>query len=121
MQKQEILGINISAESFGSVLSAIRQKLEQPERSGNYLCATSVHGVVEAQSDAEMKTILNDAFINFPDGMPLVRVGKLLGSKQMERMWGPELFCRVCEMTSEMDVSHFFYGGPEGVAKELAR
>ncbi|MGH9905876.1 MAG: WecB/TagA/CpsF family glycosyltransferase [Pyrinomonadaceae bacterium] len=118
---QEILGIKITAEPFAHVLSAIRESLEQPGRNGAYVCATSVHGVVEAQTDHELKNMLNNAFLNLPDGMPLVKVGRLLGSKQMERMWGPELFYRVCEMTSKMDVSHFFYGGQEGVAKELAR
>lgn len=118
---QDILGVNITAESFPGVLSAIREKLERPERSSAYACATSVHGVVEAQSDPELKKILNNAFINHPDGMPLVKVGKLLGSRQMERMWGPELFCRVCEMTAGMNVAHFFYGGNEGVAEELGR
>lgn len=121
MNKQEILGINMCAESFSQVLRAIREKLEMPERSSAYLCATSVHGVVEAQSDAEMKTILNNAFINFPDGMPLVEVGRILGAKRMERMWGPDMFLRVCEMTASMNVTHFFYGGNEGVAEELAR
>ena len=118
---QEILGIKIDSQSFAGVLATIRAKLERPERSGAYVCATSVHGVVEAQSDAGLKAILNGAFINFADGTPLVKVGRILGAKQMERIWGPDLFHRVCRMTAGMDVKHFFYGGNEGVAEELAR
>ena len=39
----------------------------------------------------------------------------------MEQIKGPDLFARVCEMTRDMDVGHFFYGGREGVADALAR
>jgi N-acetylglucosaminyldiphosphoundecaprenol N-acetyl-beta-D-mannosaminyltransferase len=118
---QEILGIRLDAGSFAAVLAAIKAKLEQPERDGAYVCATSVHGVVEAQADDDLKRILNGAFINFADGTPLVKVGKMLGAKRMERIWGPDFFQRVCEMTAPMEVKHFFYGGNEGVAEELAR
>src|SRR5688572_21264884 len=121
MDKQDILGVNIAAESFAWVLSAIQQKLERPERSGAYVCATSVHGVVEAQSDPEMWAILNNAFLNVPDGLPLVKVGRILGARRMEQVKGIELLPRVCEMTAAMEVKHFFYGGNEGVAEELAR
>ncbi|MGH8717717.1 MAG: WecB/TagA/CpsF family glycosyltransferase [Burkholderiales bacterium] len=121
MHKQDILGVNVAAESFAGVLFAIREKLGQPERSSAYICATSVHGVVEAQTDNELKSILNNAFLNLPDGLPLVKVGKLLGACRMEQVKGIELLPKVCEMTARMDVKHFFYGGNEGVAQELAR
>ncbi len=117
---QDILGVNIATESFVGALAAIRDKLEQSGRSSAYVCATSVHGVVEAQSDYEFKTILNNAFLNLPDGLPLVQVGKLLGASQMEQIKGIELLPRVCEMTASMPVRHFFYGGNESVAEELA-
>jgi len=39
----------------------------------------------------------------------------------MEQIKGPDLFPKVCELTSKMDVRHFFCGGREGVADDLAR
>lgn len=121
MDKQDILGINVAVESVTSALAAIREKLEKSERSSAYICATSVHGVVEAQSDPEMRAILNEAYLNLPDGLPLVKVARILGAKRIEQIKGIELLPRVCEMTASMDVLHFFYGGNEGVAEDLAR
>jgi N-acetylglucosaminyldiphosphoundecaprenol N-acetyl-beta-D-mannosaminyltransferase len=118
---QDILGVNIAIESFPSALAAIRAKLERPTRDAAYVCATSVHGVVEAQSDHELKHILNNAFLNLPDGLPLVKVARILGATGMEQVKGIELLPRVCEMTARMNVSHFFYGGNEGVAEDLAQ
>lgn len=121
MDTQEILGINVVAEPRDSVFSAIKRKLEAFERNAQYVCATSVHGIVEAQSDPDLHSILNSAFLNLPDGLPLVKVGRILGARKMQQVKGIELLPRVCEMTARMNVRHFFYGGNEGVAEELAR
>jgi len=118
----EILGVRIYAHGFDSALEQIISILRRNERKSLYICATSVHGVIEAQSDRGFKKILNNAYFNAPDGMPLVRTGKLLGAKSIGRIRGPDLFPAVCERSSTMgNVSHFFYGGKEGVANRLAK
>ena len=121
MQSVNVLGIGITSERLVDVHSAIRKVLEDKERAARYVCATSVHGVIEAQSDPDLKQILNRAFINHADGMPLMRVGRLSSARSIERIRGPDLFDQVCRMTSNMPVRHFFYGGAEGVAETLGR
>lgn len=117
----EILGIRIFAGGFNSALEQIAAILRQNERKSLYICATSVHGVIEAQSDPDFRKTLNAAYFNAPDGMPLVRMGRLLGAKKIERIYGPDLFPAVCDLSSKMEnISHFFYGGKEGVADKLA-
>lgn len=116
-----ILGVRIYASGFDSALERIELILKQNERRSSYICATSVHGVIEAQSDKNLKAILNDACFNVPDGMPLVRVGRLLGARAIGRIYGPDFFPAVCRLTSTIgNISHFFYGGKEGVADRLA-
>jgi N-acetylglucosaminyldiphosphoundecaprenol N-acetyl-beta-D-mannosaminyltransferase len=102
------------------VLNTIKNTLKKNEKKSLYICASSVHGIIESQKDLELKEILNNAFINHPDGLPLVKMGRLLGEKKMEQIKGPKLFPAICEMTSSMNVRHFFYGGKEGVADKLA-
>lgn len=121
MQYVNILGIRVTSEPLLEVLAAIAKVLREDERKGRYVCATGVHGVIEAQSDSCLKEFLNQAFINHPDGLPLVKVGRWLGARRMEQITGPDLFPRVCEMTLGMEVGHFFYGGKEGVAEMLAQ
>ena len=74
-----ILGIQVTSEPLAEVLAAIRKVLREDERKGRYVCATSVHGVIESQRDSHLKETLNQAFLNLPDGRPLVVVGRWLG------------------------------------------
>ena len=120
MRNVNILGIKVTSESLAEVLNTIKDTLQKNEKKSLYICASSVHGIIESQKDQELKKILNNAFINQPDGLPLVKMGRLLGEKKMVQIKGPELFPAVCEMTSKMNVKHFYYGGKEGVADELA-
>lgn len=120
MKTVNILGVNITAEPLTKVLAAIQDSLEG-KREGGYVCATSVHGVIESQSDPGLLEILNHAFINLPDGLPLAKVGCWLGATQIEQIKGITLFPLVCEMTAQMNVKHFFYGGQHGVAEKLAQ
>jgi N-acetylglucosaminyldiphosphoundecaprenol N-acetyl-beta-D-mannosaminyltransferase len=114
-----VLGIRVSALNLDSATDAIERALEQ-KRKG-YVCVTGVHGVSEAQDEPAFRQILNQAFLNTPDGMPMVWMGRLQGFKNMSRVYGPDLMLRVCEMSVRRGFTHFFYGGAEGVAEELKR
>jgi N-acetylglucosaminyldiphosphoundecaprenol N-acetyl-beta-D-mannosaminyltransferase len=56
-----------------------------------------------------------------PDGYPLVVLGRRKGYSLERRVYGPELMERFCEETAGRGYRHYFYGGAEGVAEELAR
>lgn len=84
-----------------------------------YVCVTGVHGVSEAQSEPEMRRILNQAILCTPDGMPMVWMGRMQGFREIDRVYGPDLMLRVCEMSARRGFTHFFYGGALGVAMEL--
>lgn len=117
MTRVNILGVGVSAinlfQATALILEAVRQN-----RKG-YVAVTGVHGVSEAQSDPEFRQILNAAFLNTPDGMPMSWVGRLQGFQDMDRVYGPDLMLSVCAATQDGSVRHFFYGGAPGVADEL--
>ncbi len=114
-----VLGVGISAINLDSAVAIIGQALE--ERTRGYVCVTGVHGVTEARSDPAFRAILNDAFLNTPDGMPMVWMGKMRGFRQMGRVYGPDLMLAVCDYTASRGLTHFLYGGAPGVAEELKR
>ena len=114
-----VLGVGISVLNLKTTLAAIADAV-QGRRKG-YLCVTGVHGVMEAQEDAAFKTILNNACLCTPDGMPMVWAGKLAGHREMSRVYGPDLFLEVCAWSEESGCTHFFYGGADGVADLLAQ
>jgi N-acetylglucosaminyldiphosphoundecaprenol N-acetyl-beta-D-mannosaminyltransferase len=114
-----VLGVGISALNLDLAVSKVAEALAQ-KRKG-YICVTGVHGVSEAQEDPAFRAILNDAFLNTPDGMPMVWMGKLQGAREMGRVYGPDLMLRLFELSQARGFTHFFYGGAPGVAEELKR
>ena len=114
-----VLGVGVSALNLEAATQRIVHALESQTKG--YICVTGVHGVSEAQSDKAFREILNRAFLNTPDGMPMVWMGRLQGFKEIGRVYGPDLMMRVCEVSAYHGFTHFFYGGAPGVAEELKR
>jgi N-acetylglucosaminyldiphosphoundecaprenol N-acetyl-beta-D-mannosaminyltransferase len=96
----------------------ISQIVEQP-RSNLCISATGAHGLVHARKNPEFAEILKSFYLNLPDGLPGVWVGKLKGARSMKRCYGPDFFKSMMIHSKELDVKHFFCGGNEGVADEL--
>jgi len=112
-----VLGVGVSAINLETALLRITQALERKEKG--YVCITGVHGVSEAQSDPDFCQILNHSLLCTPDGMPLVWVGRLLGQKQMGRVYGPDLMLAMMEASERTGWRHFLYGGANGTAEAL--
>src|SRR5262249_17112041 len=112
-----VLGVGLSAINLDTATEAIQNALAQ--KAKGYICVTGVHGVMESQGDPQLRAILNHAFLNTPDGMPMVWVGKLRGRQEMDRVYGPDLKPPLFEMTRGTQYTHFLYGGGEGLAGEL--
>ena len=115
--RANVLGVGVSALNLDSAALAITRALER--KAKGYVCVTGVHGVSEAQVDPDFRRILNSAFLNTPDGMPMVWMGRVQGFRNMGRVYGPDLMLRVCELSVAGGFTHFFYGGGPGVAESL--
>jgi N-acetylglucosaminyldiphosphoundecaprenol N-acetyl-beta-D-mannosaminyltransferase len=113
-----VLGVGISVLNLQNALDEIAAAIR--EKRKGYICVTGVHGVMEAQTDAAFRTILNNAFLCTPDGMPMVWMGKIRGRAEMRRVYGPDLMLEVCAWSEKNPCRHFFFGGAEGVAELLA-
>ncbi len=115
--RANVLGVGVSALTLDLAVAVVARALRQKTRG--YVCVTGVHGVSEAQADPALRQILNRAFLNTPDGMPMVWMGRLQGFRDMSRVYGPDLMLRLCEVSETEGFTHFFYGGGPGVAEEL--
>jgi len=109
-----VLGVNVSALDLDRAVEMADRWIAGKNRG--YICVTGVHGVMEAQSDSELLRILNNAFINTPDGMPMSWVGHLQGFSKMDRVYGPDFMASLCQRSVERNYRHFLYGGESGVA-----
>jgi len=117
-----ILGVEVSSLPLVEVATDVVRWATSDGRTSppRYVCATSVHGLVEAAHDPSFRTVLNHATRVVPDGMPLVWFGRTCGWTGMSRVYGPDLMWEVCRRTARLPVRHFLYGGAPGVPEALA-
>jgi N-acetylglucosaminyldiphosphoundecaprenol N-acetyl-beta-D-mannosaminyltransferase len=118
LPRVNVLGVGVHALNLRTAVTALQSAIET--RSKGYVCVSGVHGVSEAQTDPAFRSILNHAFLNTPDGMPLVWLGRMAGFPEMDRVYGPDLLNEVCKASQWTKWRHFFYGGGPGTAEALA-
>jgi N-acetylglucosaminyldiphosphoundecaprenol N-acetyl-beta-D-mannosaminyltransferase len=116
--RANLLGVGIHAVDMTRVVSLVEDSLASDSK--HYICATGVHGIMEAQKDASLKTILNNAYLNVPDGKPTVWVGWMEHFAEMGHVGGPELMLEICRVSVSRGYTHFLYGGNPGVVDALS-
>lgn len=114
----DVLGVGISAVNMKLALDAIEEQLSSDQ--SRYVCITGVHGVMESSRDPALREIHNSSILTTPDGMPMVWAARWAGAGQVERVYGPDLMLRVCELATSHGWKSFLYGGKPGVADLLA-
>lgn len=113
-----VLGVCVSALDLKDAVDLADHWLWSQSRSA-YICVTGVHGVMESQADPELQQVLNSAFINVPDGMPMTWIGRWRGHQHMDRVFGPDFMAAMCRASITRNYRHFFCGGEPGVAERL--
>jgi N-acetylglucosaminyldiphosphoundecaprenol N-acetyl-beta-D-mannosaminyltransferase len=112
-RRYNVIGVGVSALTFAQardLVVAVRGQLRR-----GYICFGTAHGLVEAQSDPELRRIFNASWLTTPDGMPLV----WLGPRGVERVYGPDLMLAACDAGRAVGLRHYLLGGRPGVADEL--
>jgi N-acetylglucosaminyldiphosphoundecaprenol N-acetyl-beta-D-mannosaminyltransferase len=113
----DVLGLQVSVTNKQAAVDAADDLIRVGRRG--YICVTGVHGVMESQSDPELREIHDRSFLTVPDGMPLVWLGKLHGHRSMGRVYGPDFMIELCLRAAECGYTVFLYGGAADVAENL--
>src|SRR4030088_3854144 len=113
----DILGVGVSPIDMEDAIATIERWISSGSR--NYVCIRDVHGVMESRRDQRLRRIHNDAGMVTPDGMPLVWLLRLLGKRNVDRVYGPDLMRKMTAVSSLRGYRQFYYGGAEGVADKL--
>ena len=117
----DALGVKIHAVQIADVLERMREWIRIRDRSHSVVHC-NVYTLTCAHRDPAFRQILNSSDLVVADGMPLVWIGRRAGHGAMkERVYGPDLMLASMEYFRPLGVRHYFYGGSEGVAQELAR
>lgn len=116
----DILGVRVSATTMAATLDLIEGWIAR--REPRYVCVSGMHGVMESQRDLRLRQVHNSADLVTTDGMSLVWACRLKGSRDVERVYGPDLMLALCERSPARGYRHFFYGAsPDVLARLTAR
>ena len=85
-----------------------------------YVIAANVHVVMTAYWNRSFNTVVNNAALVTPDGMPLVWALRLLGVSNQPRVYGPDLMLSLCKRAAQYQIPIYLYGGTQAMLDKLS-
>ena len=116
-QRVNVLGVGVMPLNLGQAVA----ELDKWQREGrrDYVCCISVHGLVTAQRDPEIRNALNRSGLATEDGMPLAWWCRRAGFTQAGRVCGSDLLDAMCTLAGQRGHRHYFYGGSPRALEQL--
>ena len=113
LRKFYILQVKISAIDMEDVCSVVKEAILNKQKI--YICVCPLSTIIECKKDEKVLTSVNCADLATPDGMPVVWIGKLLGYKNISRVYGPELMEEICAISAKRGHKNYLYGSTQDV------
>ena len=118
MQQHSIFGIKVNISSLAQAPKELEALLLSARPS--YVCFLEGNLLSRLSSDAALREVLNDATLVYPDGIAVLKALRWNSGPSAERVPGPSLLLEACQFGLDKGWRHYFYGGAEGVAEQLA-
>lgn len=112
-----ILNVRISAIDMNDACLAVEDAILK--RQKKYICVCPVSTIMECKRDKKALASVNSADLATPDGMAIVWIGKILGYKNIRRVYGPELMEKVCVISAKSGYKNYLYGSTQEVLNKL--
>jgi N-acetylglucosaminyldiphosphoundecaprenol N-acetyl-beta-D-mannosaminyltransferase len=112
-----VLATRVDATNYADAAQRIVAWARRGE--SRYVCAASVHTVMEAYDCVPLRHMINSADLIVSDGMPLVWALRALGVRSASRVYGPELTVRLLRSAAAEHIAVGFYGGTPAAAARL--
>ena len=109
--RSQVLGVPVSVLTLEEAVAIIGDWIARRELG--YVCALSVHGLMESQSAPALRNIFRSAAMVAPDGMPVVWLQRYYGYRGADRVCGPDLMPALFRASEERGHRHFLYGSSE--------
>lgn len=117
-ERVQILGIGVDPVSMPEALSIIEGFIH--ENIPRLVVTADASGIVEAQSDPQWRSIIENADLVTPDSAGVVWASQKVGSPIKERVSGVDLVDEICRLSSLKGYRLFFLGAAPGVAERAA-
>lgn len=114
MNKISVLGVNFDNVNMAEAVDKCKEFLKGED--GNLIVTPNPEIVMRAKDNEEFKNIINEAALVIPDGIGIIKAGKILGTPLKERVAGFDLICNLLEEGKDGSISFYFWGSKPGVA-----
>ena len=115
----EVNGVQVNVSSLEQSLCEVKSLIGSGAR--HYVCFFEGNMLHWAYSRPEIREILNGASLCYPDGVAVAKLASWRLGCPVARVSGPTFILKACEYGVSRGWRHYFFGGKEGVAEELAR
>ncbi|UTE77358.1 WecB/TagA/CpsF family glycosyltransferase [Rossellomorea sp. KS-H15a] len=112
--KENFLGVDVCTLNYKQITSAIIEDIEQRKKS--FIVAINPEKIMKAKQDESLRTLLNKADYQIPDGIGVILASRLKGGEIRERVTGIDLMLAICKEAELNGKSIFLYGAKPGIA-----
>jgi N-acetylglucosaminyldiphosphoundecaprenol N-acetyl-beta-D-mannosaminyltransferase len=117
--KENYLGVNVSPYSYEEIIADIRKRMDQGLQST--LIAVNPEKVIGAQTNDQLRELINNSTYQIPDGVGILLASKLKGGAITSRVTGVDMMERLIRFAAEENHKVFLYGAKEEVVAEAKR
>ncbi|MDT2044899.1 glycosyltransferase [Priestia aryabhattai] len=114
--KENILGVDVCHDTYDELAVKLMEDINQ--RNTSFIVAINPEKIMKAQEDQELRTLLNKATYQIPDGIGVILASKLRKGKIRERVTGIDMMMKLCETAAVEGKKIFLYGAKPGIAEE---
>jgi len=114
---RHVVGFPVTALPFQAQIELILQWANQ--RFSKVICVANVHMLMEAHSNPAFGSILANADMVTPDGMPIVWLMKIMGDRDQDRVAGMDILMALCHQMSFQQTSIFFVGSEPSILNKI--
>ena len=108
MNKENILGIDVSITSYEELKNNIEKDIKNNKKS--FIVAINPEKILKARQDENLKNLLNNATYQIPDGIGVVYASKIKKGKITSRITGIDCMDMLCNLANEKQYKIFMYG-----------
>jgi N-acetylglucosaminyldiphosphoundecaprenol N-acetyl-beta-D-mannosaminyltransferase len=116
--RAEIAGVDFDLIDPQRVLRSIRHWRAIGQQG--MISLVNPHTVLECRRDSELNSAIRQSTLVLPDGIGIILGAKILSYAHCGRVPGPSLLLHICDEGRRYGLSHYFYGGDEGVAQKVS-
>ena len=113
MKKDEFLGVKVITLNYDEIIEDIKKRMDSDLKST--IIAVNPEKVITAGKDDQIKSLINEATYQIPDGVGILIASRLKGGHIHSRVTGVDMMERLLKFAADEGKKVFMYGAKEEV------